>query len=558
MRKKLCFRLSVFLILFVFAITGKAESPDQKVLCDSHPQLCTEKNKPTDYEGKYVGHDEPSLLFYSNKTGSGNSNVYFLTLPKDPPILPNQTGTGGTFHFQLHPAFWFGMAICDNESFPNFTKTCVPDTDANIFDNPNLSAPDWMGHHPGTGFMEMQFYPPGWVLWPPGDSCDPDKWCAALNIDSLSENLTNLNNKACLNAAGDEYVNFAFVTNDGVAQDAASPANGSDAKFTPDPNKTFFMNSGDNLQVVLRDTPAGFRVDIFDRTTNTHGSMTASIANGFAHPVFDPSATSCTVTPYAFHPMYATSSEHTRVPWAAHSYNIAFSDEIGHFEYCSGITGLFSPTCPLPDEPLTSPTFDDFFCFGPAASSRIPIGGCFGTDVDFDGPEYGNTWPGTFTNVALDRQFHGQPIRFSSPLFAATSEDLDKLHLRNFSRVAFEADLPRIELLLSPPCNRLTGANCTNPPVPGSFYPIYTTFNSKRLDSCIWQEGGANIPGTINAFGGTSTAEYGPLLLLNYPAAPPAGFIFRFNNFRQILNHNPCRVSEDLIKAVGGEDDDDK
>ena len=32
--------------------------------------------------------------------------------------------------------------------------------------------------------------------------------------------------------------------------------------------------------------------------------------------------------------MYATSSEHTRVPWAAHSYNVAFSDEIGHFEYC--------------------------------------------------------------------------------------------------------------------------------------------------------------------------------------------------------------------------------
>ena len=33
--------------------------------------------------------------------------------------------------------------------------------------------------------------------------------------------------------------------------------------------------------------------------------------------------------------MYSTSSEHTRVPWAAHSYNVAFSDEIGHFEYCN-------------------------------------------------------------------------------------------------------------------------------------------------------------------------------------------------------------------------------
>ena len=36
--------------------------------------------------------------------------------------------------------------------------------------------------------------------------------------------------------------------------------------------------------------------------------MTASIANGFGHPVYDPSASTCTDQPYAFHPMYSTSS----------------------------------------------------------------------------------------------------------------------------------------------------------------------------------------------------------------------------------------------------------
>ena len=131
---------------------------------------------------------------------------------------------------------------------------------------------------------------------------------------------------------------------------------------------------------------------------------------------------------------------------------------------------------------------------------------------------------------------------------------MDKLHLRNFSRVAFETDLPAIES----PCNTFTGANCTNPPVPGSFYPIYTTFNSQRLESCIWQEGGPFIPGTINRFGGNSTAEYGPLLLLNYAQGSPPGFISLLEDFRQIINHNPCRVSEDLIKRLGGEDEDDK
>ena len=41
--------------------------------------------------------------------------------------------------------------------------------------------------------------------------------------------------------------------------------------------------------------------------------------------------------------MYSTSSPKTRVLWAAHSYNIAFSDEIGHFDFCTHIDAN-SPT----------------------------------------------------------------------------------------------------------------------------------------------------------------------------------------------------------------------
>src|SRR5438552_2926035 len=67
--------------------------------------------------------------------GSGNNATYLLRLPKDPPTLPKQDGTGGTFNFQLHPAFWFGMALCDNQSAPEFTHAaCAPDSDTNIFD----------------------------------------------------------------------------------------------------------------------------------------------------------------------------------------------------------------------------------------------------------------------------------------------------------------------------------------------------------------------------------------------------------------------------------------
>src|SRR5205807_9260849 len=141
-------------------------------------------------------------------------------------------------------AFWFAMAMCDTQSAPLFqTATCVPDTDANIFDDASATSPKYIGKHPGTAFMEMQFYPPGWVKWPEGVSCDALKWCAALNIDSLSINQkTNAaNNNDCRNQAGDEPVNFAFVTRNGIAQAPANPLNNSNAKFTPDPNRVLLM-----------------------------------------------------------------------------------------------------------------------------------------------------------------------------------------------------------------------------------------------------------------------------------------------------------------------------
>src|SRR5437899_10649951 len=373
--------------------------------------------------------------------------------------------------------------------------------------------PVYIWRHPGTAFMEMQFYPPGWVPWPPGDSCDATHYCAALNIDSFSvnQNTGASNNSDCLSKVGIEPVNFAFVTLTGVSQAPANPLDATLATYTPDPTKILQMNPGDRLIVDLHDTPDGFQVVIHDLDTGETGSMTASTANGFAQIVFDPNATTCANQPYAFHPMYSTSSEHTRVPWAAHSYNVAFSDEIGHFEYCNAVDGE-GGTCTQPgaNDPVLDR--DDSYCFDAAASTRIPIGGCFGTDVDFDGVPYQHTWPGTLS-AGTDQQFNPRPILFTSPLFNGT---------QNYDRIAFEADLPRIEFATDPPCNRRTGANCVNPPAGANFYPLYTTRNittPSGQTSCVWQLGGASIPGTKNTFGGTSTAEFGPLLLLTYPGA---------------------------------------
>jgi hypothetical protein len=114
----------------------------------------------------------------------------------------------------------------------------------------------------------------------------------------------------------------------------------------------------------------------------------------------------------------------------------------------------------------------------------------------------------------------------------------------NYSTIAFETDLPRIEASDSqdnPPfCDRTTGANCVNPPNGAQFYPFFSTRDVNG--TCTWQEGGPFIPGTTNDFGGSSTAEFGPLLKTVYPR-PGFTTVNRFNNFNSGDRQNPCPVS---------------
>jgi hypothetical protein len=516
-------------------------SVHQKTLqCSEHEGIfCAEQADVPGYE--YVGHDEPSLLFYSDARGSGNNNVWRIRLPKDPLRLPQDDGKGGTWNFMLHPAFWLGMAMCDSQSYPLYTSVCRPDTDENIFDSANPHSSHYVGKHPGTGFLEMQFYPPGWL-----NSNSATQWTAAMVIWSLSQNANNGrgNNPYCGGAI--EYGNFAYIQTDGVPFPAGSPS--PLGPFVALNANTLFMNPGDELILTIVDTEHGLKITVQDLTTGQTGFMVASAANGFAQIKYDPDGTNCDFAthnlPYDFHPMYATSSEHTRVPWAAHSYNIAFADETGHFEYCSAVDAE-GGNC-LTTSTNDPPGLDDAFCFdaGFAASfGLVPIGGCIDGDADFDGVPYRrHTWPGTFEETELERVLHAEPYIFTSPVFTDRSG-----HAHDYSRVAFETDLPRIETNTNPVCQRHIsnpadpnpGAGCVNPPVGADFYPIFTTRVSNG--QCRWQLGGRHLPHTAQDFGGTSAAEYGPLLVSAYPAANGQPSL-RFNNFRRVLNQNPCNA----------------
>ena len=255
---------------------------------------------------------------------------------------------------------------------------------------------------------------------------------------------------------------------------------------------------------------------------------------------FEPDSPKCHETPYTFRPMYSTSSEHTRLSWTAHGYNVAYSDEIGHFEYCNAINheGGHCTQDGVFDTDSTLDGFDDDLgCFSGDSSFLVMITGCTFTDEDFDGVPYKTVWPGS--TVMPEPGIQSTPVVFSSPTTNGAS----------YGRVAFEADLPRIEFDTNPPCQRHIsnpadpnpGQDCVNPPLGADFYPMYVA--NTLGSNCYWAEGGPNArinPGAkINNFGGSSATEFGALLTLFYPA-PNGQPSYRYNNFRQVLDPNPC------------------
>ncbi|MDR3033833.1 MAG: hypothetical protein LBV78_12140 [Kitasatospora sp.] len=513
-------------------------------LCQSNKSLCADAY--THDGGEYVGHDEPSLLFKSNAPGSGNNMTYTMTLPKDPKKQPNASGKGGsTWNFQLRPTFWFGLTLCDTESAPEFTKTCKPDSNRNNLVGTNPGSANYIGKHPGAAFMELQFYGPGYVPQFEGFGCAARVYCAAMTIDSLTVDQNHgtgsgtENTAACNNfvLGGAEPINWAYVTKSGKSQAPANPlftgtlTNPNFKAVNPNLTKDLLMRPGDRIRIHMHDTKAGFQVNLTDLTTGKHGSMTASVANGFGHILFTPKSKTCQEAPYAFHPEYSTANVRGTT-WSAHTYNAAMSDEIGHFENCLTVNAQGVCTKPGAQDP-GGPDSDDNGCVPGTDSTVVHINGCFTSDEDFDGQSYRNDWPGTNPNVAMDRALHPSPVLFTSPLTKG----------RNYPTVAFETDLPAIEVqgaqASAPFCNTSTGAHCVNPPAGAQFYPFFST--TMKKGTCNWQEGGRFIPGTVKDFGGSSKTEFGPLAATAFPAP---GFVTQnqFENFNSGNIRNPCRA----------------
>ncbi|HYL44548.1 MAG TPA: hypothetical protein VEU97_14280, partial [Ktedonobacteraceae bacterium] len=207
----------------------------------------------------------------------------------------------------------------------------------------------------------------------------------------------------------------------------------------------------------------------------------------------------------------------------------------GHFDLCSNVDNT-TGTCTGNEGPKfdTEPAdADDNGCLPASQSTLVQVSGCTSPagNTGFDGQSYHLVWPDGNTNL------HPTPIKFSSPLTGSN-------YSSNYQRVAFEANLPRIEN--SAVCDRFTGVGCTLIPttddpstdqtgfMPALFYPFFSIANGSG--GCVWRLGN-HIPSSTNDF--HQNAQYGTLLNTTYTGIG-GGPITRYNDFRQILSSNPC------------------
>lgn len=450
--------------------------------------------------GHYIGHDEPSVRFISNQPGSGNDVTYTERLPLDPTARPtvSHPGTDVTHWFELSIAPWMSMTVCDPNSAP--LTSCTPRSDSN--------AP--AGNYPGggAGFVELQFYPPGFAPFLDSISCDNKHWCSALNIDSLecTGDGSGSCNDNCL-----EPVNFAFIQDNGVPPGPPSPQLGNNATFTPN-GHTLKMNPGDRIRIHMFDaTIAGghaLETEETDLTTGQRGFMIASAANGFMNT--DPF--SCDGTPFNFQPEYSSARSQNVIPWGIGPYMINNQFEIGHFEPCSTLTnpttfrsegftdqyfrrchGAYETTKDTADafEVNDAPCYPEGDTHGGTAAPNL-VTGCpvfFDAigDLDYDGNSYRADWPNSTT-----------PNSFPSPFLQQQPTTISGA---TYPQIQFVTDTSATEL--NSDCDTESGVGCVLPPEgPGNFYPYWT--QAKVGGNCVWEFGNMT---NGNTFGGVK--QYG-------------------------------------------------
>ena len=470
--------------------------------------------------GRYIGHDEPIVRYFSGRTGSGNNVVWRETLGTDPAAAPTvkTPGKDVTHTVELTVAPWFGMALCDPFSYP--LLPCKPGSDVNA--PATVNAPVPAGVYPGAGssFLEMQFYPPGMAPFVDNISCDNTHWCASLHINDLECSL----NFASCNPHCEEPTNFAFIETNGVPTGPPSPQLSDIATSTPD-SHTLLMNSGDKLVIHMSDAAVpgatgqkALKLTINDLTTGQSGFMQV-FGDERVHAAI--SIQDCSGTPFNYQPEYnsAGPAQHRAVGGGPDRHRHPVRDR--------PLRGVHQSHQPVPRqrrhprcerhvlERMHRPVRERrrsrlhdtgdgrrflLPVFGDTHNGAAPpnvVSGCEGDnvlqnkDLDFDGNPYWADWPNstkpnTFPSTFLQAQPTTNGVGYPQFQFQ-TDAALSGSELRLPERIGLHGPAP--------------GG-------PGKFYPYWTL-----TKSCVW-EFGNNTNG--NTFG--KDAQYGSIKTkIGYP-----------------------------------------
>ncbi len=160
----------------------------------------------------------PTRTSSSNAPGSGSNVNWTLTLGRDPKAAPTDAHPGHDVSdwFELSPAPWFSMALCDPNSFPADVLHARIGLQRPDLLRPELHHAAWAAARPSwrCSSTRRATRPSSTA-----QSCDATHWCAALTIDSLECTAAF----ASCNTNCEEPVNFAFIQRNGVPTGPPSP-----------------------------------------------------------------------------------------------------------------------------------------------------------------------------------------------------------------------------------------------------------------------------------------------------------------------------------------------
>ena len=165
---------------------GRAENYGNKLICGEGSPLCAEANDALGYRGGYTGHDEPSLLFYSDTPGRETNQLSARRSrpnrrpcpPRTAPEAPS-TSSSGSRSGSGWPCATTSLRPSSRTTHARRTATRTsstgPTRTSPTTSGSTRARPSWSCSSTRRGASRSR-----------GHRCDPTKWCAAMAIFSLN------------------------------------------------------------------------------------------------------------------------------------------------------------------------------------------------------------------------------------------------------------------------------------------------------------------------------------------------------------------------------------